>query len=72
MDKHSTARHRSSTEGAVLDPAQPVVIDWEPVANPFPGTPSAVSVVGYQVIVEQVNPNLSVFLALLSSPQSHR
>jgi hypothetical protein len=68
MDKHSTARHRSSTEGAVLDPAQPVVIDWEPVANPFPGTPSAVSVVGYQVIVEQVKPQpLRVFSATLQS-----
>jgi hypothetical protein len=58
----------SPVEGAVLDPAQPVVIDWEPVANPFPGTPSAVSVVGYQVIVEQVKPQpLRVFSANLPS-----
>jgi hypothetical protein len=58
----------SPVEGAVLDPAQPVVIDWEPVANPFPGTPSAVSVVGYQVIVEQVKPQpLRVFSATLQS-----
>jgi hypothetical protein len=28
---------------AVLSPTAPIVIDWEPVANPFPGTASAVN-----------------------------
>jgi hypothetical protein len=52
----------SPAEGAVLSPTGPIVIDWEPVANPFPGTASAVSIVGYQVIVEQVKPQpLRVF-----------
>jgi hypothetical protein len=49
-------------EDAVLSPTAPIVIDWEPVANPFPGTASAVNIVGYQVIVEQVKPQpLRVF-----------
>jgi hypothetical protein len=43
-------------EGAALNPNVPVVIDWEPVTNPFPGTDSAVNIVGYQVIVERVKP----------------
>jgi hypothetical protein len=46
----------------VLSPTAPIAIDWEPVANPFPGTASAVNIVGYQVIVEQVKPQpLRVF-----------
>jgi hypothetical protein len=49
-------------EDAVLSPTAPIAIDWEPVANPFPGTASAVNIVGYQVIVEQVKPQpLRVF-----------
>jgi hypothetical protein len=43
-------------EGAALDAGSPVVISWESVTEPFPGTESAVSVVAYQVIVEQVKP----------------
>lgn len=55
-------------EGAVLNPGGPVVIDWEPVANPFPGTASAVSIVGYQVIVERMKPQpLRVFSVNLQS-----
>lgn len=51
----------SRLEGAVLDPTLPIVIDWQPVSNPFPGSAS-VNIVGYQVIVEQVNPQpLRVF-----------
>ena len=52
----------SPAEGAALDPKLPVVIGWEPVKDPFPGTDSAVKIVGYQVIVEQVKPQpLRVF-----------
>jgi hypothetical protein len=43
----------SPTVGKVLDPNQPVVIDWEPVTTTFPGSsaPSGVKIDGYQVIV---------------------
>ena len=34
----------------------PLVVDWDPVTNPFPGTFLPVTVVGYQVIVERVKP----------------
>lgn len=52
----------SPAEGAVLDANGPVVIDWEAVASPFPGTALAVNVVGYQAIVERVKPQpLQVF-----------
>ena len=34
----------------------PVVIDWDPVTDAFPGTNVPVTVVGYQVIVERVKP----------------
>jgi len=52
----------SPAEGAALNPELPVVIAWEPVKNPFPGTDSAVKIVGYQVIVERVKPQpLRVF-----------
>ena len=56
----------SPAEGAALKPNSPVVIDWQPVTEPFPGTTSAVTIVGYQVIVERVKPQpllvFSVFL----------
>lgn len=56
----------SPAEGAVLDPAAPVVVAWEPVDDPFPGTDLAVNIVSYQVIVERVKPQpvrvFSVFL----------
>lgn len=46
----------SPEEDAVLNPGLPVVISWEPVTGPFPGTAAGVKVVGYQVIVEQEKP----------------
>jgi hypothetical protein len=56
----------SSEEGASLDPASLVVIDWDPVTDPFPGTDLPVTISGYQVIVERVRPapllTFSVFL----------
>jgi hypothetical protein len=61
-------KHNIPAEGAVLTPNGPVVIDWEPVANPFPGTASAVNIVGYQVVVERVKPKpLRVFSVNLPS-----
>ena len=52
----------SPSEGAALAPSNPVVIDWNAVTTPFPGTASTVKIVGYQVIVEQVKPQpLRVF-----------
>jgi hypothetical protein len=52
----------SPAEGAVLNPTSPVVIDWDPVTEPFPGTNLPVTIVGYQVIVERVKPQpLRVF-----------
>jgi hypothetical protein len=32
----------------------PVIIDWNPVSSPYPGTTSPVTIVAYQVIVERV------------------
>jgi hypothetical protein len=46
----------SPEEGEVVEAGSPVVIDWEPVTEPFPGTAPGVNVVAYQVIVEQVKP----------------
>lgn len=43
-------------EGATLSPTAPVVIDWDPVTNAFPGTTLPVTIVGYQVIVERLKP----------------
>ena len=40
-------------EGATLPRNAPVVIDWNPVTQPFPGTTSPVTIGGYQVIVER-------------------
>lgn len=42
--------------GATVDSIQPVVIAWEPVMRPFPGTTKPVKITGYQVIVERVKP----------------
>jgi hypothetical protein len=42
--------------GTPLNPNAPVAIDWQPVQDPFPGTTLAVTIVGYQVIVERVKP----------------
>jgi len=48
--------------GAALNPNAPVIIDWQPVQGPFPGTSLPVTIVGYQVIVERVKPQpLRVF-----------
>jgi hypothetical protein len=56
----------SPAEGASLDPGSPVVVDWDPVTDPFPGTDLPVTITGYQVIVERVRPQpllvFSVFL----------
>ncbi len=46
----------SPEEGEALDAGSPVVIDWNPVTDQFPGTDPGVNVVAYQVIVEQVKP----------------
>jgi hypothetical protein len=52
----------SPVASEALSPNLPVVIDWEPVTTPFPGTDLAVTIVGYQVIVERVSPQpLAVF-----------
>ena len=64
LDGKATFKHNipagpeivSPAEGAVLNPNEPVVIDWEPVTDPFPGTDSVIDIVGYQVIVERVKP----------------
>jgi hypothetical protein len=56
----------SPAVGEALNPNFPVVIDWDPVTTPFPGTTSAVKIVAYQVIVERVKPQpLRVFSAEL-------
>jgi hypothetical protein len=56
----------SPEEGAALDPNSPVVIDWDQVTSPFPGTTLPVMIGGYQAIVERVHPQpllvFSVFL----------
>jgi len=53
-------------EGATLNSNLPVVVDWEPVTAPFPGTDPGLKIVSYQVIVERVKPQpvrvFSVFL----------
>ena len=56
----------SPAEGATLNANLPVVIGWQSVNSPFPGTTDAVKIAGYQVIVSQVKPQpfreFSVFL----------
>ncbi|HEY3216891.1 MAG TPA: hypothetical protein VGK93_10410 [Candidatus Eisenbacteria bacterium] len=42
--------------GGAINPSAPVVIDWQPVTSPFPGTSLPVNVVGYEVIVERLKP----------------
>lgn len=49
-------RVASPAEGATLPRTGPVVIDWDPVTQPYPGTVSPVTIGGYQVIVERVKP----------------
>jgi hypothetical protein len=51
----------SPPEGATL--TLPVVIDWDPVTDAFPGTNLPVMIVGYQVIVERVKHNLCSYSA---------
>jgi len=46
----------SPAEGAAVNPNSPVIIDWNPVTAPFPGTASGLKIVRYQVIVERVKP----------------
>jgi hypothetical protein len=46
----------SPGEGAALNPNSPVVVDWDPVTAPFPGSRLPVTIAGYQVIVERVDP----------------
>ncbi len=46
----------SPVNGAALNPNSPVVVDWNPVTDPFPGTRLPVTIAGYQVIVERVKP----------------
>ncbi len=56
----------SPAEDAALNPNSPVVVDWNAVTDPFPGTTLPVTIAGYQVIVERVKPQpllaFSVFL----------
>ena len=47
-------------EGEAVSLEEDVVILWEPVVNPFPGTWLPVEIVGYQVIVEREEPSLLV------------
>jgi len=49
----------SPEEGEIVDPDD-VVIFWDPVVDPFPGTYLPVNIVGYQVIVAREEPTLLV------------
>jgi hypothetical protein len=52
----------SPREGALVNSAVPVVIGWQLVTDPFPGTDLPVRILGYQAIVERVKPQpLRVF-----------
>lgn len=46
----------SPAEGATLPSTSPVVIDWNAVTQPYPGTTLAVTIAAYQVIVERLKP----------------
>jgi hypothetical protein len=46
----------SPEEDAELDVNEPVVIDWDPVTDAYPGTAGTIEIVGYQVIVEREEP----------------
>ena len=48
-------------EGEIVNPEEDVVILWDPVVDPFPGTYLPVDIVGYQVIVAREEPTLLVF-----------
>jgi hypothetical protein len=62
----------SPSEGEEVDPGSPLVIDWDPVTTPFPGTTLAVTVVGYQVIVERLKPQpLASFSVNLPATVTH-
>ena len=56
----------SPVQGSAVDPGSPVIVDWDPVTGPYPGTNLPVTIGGYQVIVERVSPQpllvFSVFL----------
>ena len=58
-------------EGEVVDPEEDVIILWDPVVDPFPGTWLPVNIVGYQVVVEREEPSKLVFSVDLtaSAPQ---
>lgn len=59
-------------DGATLALGVPVAIDWDPVTQPYPGTSLAVSVTGYQVIVERVKPKpLLAFNVTLPAAVTH-
>lgn len=46
----------SPGEGATLPSTAPLVIDWDPVTQAYPGTALPVTIVAYQVIVEREKP----------------
>jgi hypothetical protein len=50
----------SPEEGEIVSPDD-VVIFWDPVVDPFPGTYLPVEITGYQVIVEREEPSKQVF-----------
>ncbi|UCF88830.1 MAG: hypothetical protein JSV70_00830 [bacterium] len=50
----------SPEEGEVVDPGD-VVIFWDPITDPLPGTWVPVDIAGYQVIVEREEPTVLVF-----------
>ena len=60
----------SPEEGDIVDPDD-VVIFFDPVVDPFPGTYLPVEIIGYQVIVEREEPSKLVFSVDLpaSAPQ---
>jgi hypothetical protein len=57
----------SPEEDAVQDPEQPIVVDWEPVTEQFAG-PSAIEIVGYQVIVEEFSVDLPATVTSVTVP----
>jgi hypothetical protein len=63
----ATFKHNIPAGPVILAPVggtanAPVIIEWQQVSDPFPGTALAVNVIGYQVIVERVKPQpLRVF-----------
>jgi len=44
------------SEGSTLSASAPLVIDWDPVTQRFPGSTLPVTIAGYEVIVEQDKP----------------